>query len=144
MLHEEVLRGVHVLSVGNLPAGSEVEVTVRWANALDCQGTTARLRIPMTIGCVYGISGLPDADEPVHGAAPLAVPLTIRHDAVAVRLADAALQTGPEAVLSATVSNDAPIDLHVEGWNPDVLRGQTADGRSVELSVAPAPRAVRD
>ena len=34
VLHEEVLRGIHVLSVANLRPGGEVEVTTRWAATL--------------------------------------------------------------------------------------------------------------
>src|SRR5215470_13834421 len=34
VLHEEVLRGVHMLSVGQIPPGAEVEVTARCAMTL--------------------------------------------------------------------------------------------------------------
>lgn len=51
-LHEEVLRGVHSLSVANLAAGEGIEVTIRWAEVLRCTGTRGRLRIPMTVGDV--------------------------------------------------------------------------------------------
>src|SRR5262245_30987099 len=36
VLHEEVLRGVHMLSVGHVPPGAEIEVRTTWAVTLSC------------------------------------------------------------------------------------------------------------
>ena len=38
VLHEEVLRGVHMLSVANLAPGAEAEVRIRWAEPLRLPG----------------------------------------------------------------------------------------------------------
>ncbi len=86
VLHEEILRGVHSLSVANLAAGASVDVTVRWAEALRCNGNRGRLRIPMTVGDVYGFSKLSDADALVSGGAALRVPLRVRHNAGSILL----------------------------------------------------------
>ena len=60
VLHEELLRGVHALSVGNLAPGAMIEVTTRWADTLrSAAASCGRLRIPMTVGDVYGIAPLP-------------------------------------------------------------------------------------
>ena len=68
VLHEELLRGVHALSVGNLAPGTVIEVTTRWADTLRSRGVSSgRLRIPMTVGDVYGISDLPETDKLTHG-----------------------------------------------------------------------------
>ena len=51
VLHEELLRGVHALSVGNLAPGAMIEVTTRWADTLrKVETSCGRLRIPMTVG----------------------------------------------------------------------------------------------
>src|SRR5206468_11357653 len=75
VLHEEVLRGVHMLSVGHIPPGAEVAVSARWAMSLTQVEGSSRLRIPLTVGDVYGRSGLPDSDELAHGGpGPTATP----------------------------------------------------------------------
>ena len=81
VLHEELLRGVHALSVVNLAPGCEAEVTIRWAEPMRFLDASACLRIPLTVGDVYGVSGLPETDELVHGGrVPLAT-LRVQHDA---------------------------------------------------------------
>ena len=51
VLHEELLCGVHALSVGNLAAGGVIEVTTCWADTLRSSAASrGRLRIPMTVG----------------------------------------------------------------------------------------------
>jgi hypothetical protein len=48
ILHEEVLRGVHMLSVGHVPPGAEIEVSATWAITLTNLNGRAQLRIPLT------------------------------------------------------------------------------------------------
>src|SRR5215469_12887381 len=48
VLHEEVLRGVHMLSVGQLAPGGEAEVRATWAITLTHLNGRGRLRIPLT------------------------------------------------------------------------------------------------
>ena len=67
VLHEEVLRGVHMLSIGHIPPGEEIEVSATWAMTLTNVNGSARLRIPLTVGDIYGRSGLPDSDDLAHG-----------------------------------------------------------------------------
>ena len=142
VLHEELLRGVHALSVGNLGAGESVEVTTRWTEALRCTGDHGRLRIPLTVGDVYGISGLSDADELVHGGTKPSTRLKIRHDARSVRLADGGLLPRSDGLLTAAIFADAPIDIEVSGWRLGTVRGRAADGREVTLEIEPCPQAV--
>ena len=67
VLHEEVLRGVHMLSVGHVAPGAEIEVRSSFALAMTNLDGRATLRIPLTVGHVYGRSGLPDLDDLAHG-----------------------------------------------------------------------------
>ena len=140
VLHEEVLRGVHALSVANLAPGAEAKVTIRWAEPVRFLDASARLRIPLTVGDVYGVSGLLDTDELVHGGpVPLAT-LRVRHDASGIRLADGPAVPSPDGVVVTEVPANAPVDIEVEGWTRSTLVGRAADGRDVSLVIEPASR----
>ena len=107
MLHEELLRGVHALSLANLAPGDEAEVTIRWAEPLRFLDTSAHLRIPLTVGDVYGVSGLPETDELVHGGrVPLAT-LRVGHDASGVGLAEGTPAPSPDGSLVIEVPANA-------------------------------------
>ena len=138
VLHEEVLRGIHSLSVANLAAGATVEVSTRWTEVLRCAGSSGRLRIPMTVGEVYGSSGLPEVDDLVHGGAPTNVPIRVRHNADGVRLAGVDTRPEAEGLLVAEVPSNVPIDLQVETWKPGLLKGRSRDGKAVEMRIEPA------
>ena len=136
-LHEEVLRGVHSLSVANLAAGERIEVTIRWAEVLRCTGTRGRLRIPMTVGDVYGSSGLSDVDEPTHGGESLGVELRIWHDAGSIQLGDTPLESAADSSISLGVPSNRPIDLQMNDWKPGVLHGHGRSGNAVSLRIEP-------
>ena len=139
VLHEELLRGVHALSVGNLAPGGMIEVTTRWADTLrSAAASCGRLRIPMTVGDVYGISDLPETDELTHGDGLKSVSLRIRHDAGAIRLATGALRASRDGVLVGEAPANAPIDIEFEGWKPGVLKSKAWDGRDVSLHIEAA------
>ena len=139
VLHEELLRGVHALSVGNLAPGGMIEVTTRWADTLrSAAASCGRLRIPMTVGDVYGISDLPETDELTHGDGLKSVSLSIRHDAGAIRLASGALRASRDGVLVGEAPANAPIDIEFEGWKPGVLKSKAWDGRDVSLHIEAA------
>ncbi len=139
VLHEELLRGVHALSVGNLAPGGTIEVTTRWADTLrSAAASCGRLRIPMTVGDVYGIAPLPETDELTHGKGLKNVSLRIRHDAGAIRLATGALRASRDGVLAGEAPANAPIDIEVEGWKPGALKSKAWDGRDVSLDIEAA------
>ena len=134
VLHEELLRGVHSLSVGNLAPGAVIEVTTRWADTLRSAGASCgRLRIPITVGDVYGTSQLPETDELTHGKGLQNVSLRIRHDADAIRLAAGTLRDAGDGALAGEAPANAPIDIEAQGWKPGVLTGKAWDGRDVSL-----------
>jgi hypothetical protein len=78
VLHEEVLRGVHMLSVGHVPAGAEIEVSAIWTMTLTNLNGRGQLRIPLTVGDIYGRSGLPDSDDLTHGGPVQSAELTVQ------------------------------------------------------------------
>ncbi|TPQ52899.1 hypothetical protein C2U72_00820 [Prosthecomicrobium hirschii] len=144
ILHEEVLRGIHMLSVANIPPGGEVAVEDRWvvalttlgpdADRLTPDGSVAVLRIPVTVGDLYGRSPLPDSDDLIGGGAPARATV---HAA-----ADAGILTvngRPPGADGLELSLGRPIDLRLEGWRPTALVAPFGDGRTLRLAIAPAP-----
>jgi hypothetical protein len=137
VLHEEVLRGVHMLSVGQVPPGAEILVASDWVMPLSLVGDgTAALRIPITVGEIYGRSPLADSDD-------LVTDPTVVHEAeleVICLEGEVSLVGGPAlAGGRARLRLDRPIDLRVSDWVPRDLSGLAADGRGVTLRVTPAP-----
>jgi hypothetical protein len=143
VLHEEVLRGVHMISVGQVRPGGEVTVTGLFAVPLAAApGDRASLRIPTTAGDVYGRSPLQDSDDLAHGPYVHEADLEISclNPGVSAVLAGGHLQGG-----RTRVRLDAPIEISVSGVALDVpLRGTAADGRTVELLISPAPTGEAD
>ena len=134
VLHEELLKGVHMLSVGHVPPGADVEVVSVWTAALEADGQSARVRIPTTVGEVYGRSPLSDSDTLTHAAFVHRAELAVSSDSGVPHLLGGQLADG-----RASISLDAPVVIAVTGWTPRPLVGTTADGRQVRLSVAPVP-----
>lgn len=133
VLHEELIKGIHLLSVGHIGPGTEIEITARFALALASVAGRIFLRIPMTVGDVYGSSGLPDSDELIHGGSIGMADVKISCDSGAPKLLGGALIDG-----AARVCLDAPIHVEIDGWAPRGIAGRAADGRSVKLNIEPA------
>ena len=132
VLHEEVLRGVHMLSIGHLPPGAEVEVLATWTMTLTNLNGRGHMRIPLTVGDIYGCSGLQDSDDLAYGGPVQTAELTVQCRDGQVTLLGGRLDDG-----RAQVPLNAPIDLEVNGWTTGDLRGRAADGREVILRVEP-------
>ncbi len=64
VLHEELIRGVHMISVGHVPPGEEVAVASTWVQPLSHDGSACALKIPTTVGECYGRSPLADCRRP--------------------------------------------------------------------------------
>ncbi len=133
VLHEEALKGVHKLSVANIAPGAEVVISAAWVTSLALVDGAGRLRIPLTVGDIYGRSGLDEVDELVTGGPNAMARLTVRSEAGEVDLVGGALHNG-----AAFVGLNAPIDLKVRDWRPAPLRGVSHDGRAMELTVEAA------
>ena len=134
VLHEEVLRGIHMLSIAHIPPGAKIEVTCSWVMTLAIVNSEGHLRIPLTVGHVYGHSPLSDADDLATGGKTLTGNLIVNSPDATVRLVDGTLQNG-----QAKVQLNRPIDLVVARWTPRLLQGVTAKGRQVSMRIQPAP-----
>ncbi len=134
VLHEELVRGIHMLSIAHIPPGAEITVTHVWIAALTPRpGGAGLLRIPVGVGDVYGESPFTDADD-------LAVSPAIRREAqleIDAGEAKAFLGDRPWNGESLRVALDAPIDIRFAGLKWEALAGRSADGRPVRLSVTP-------
>jgi hypothetical protein len=132
VLHEEVLRGVHMLSVGHIAPGTEIQISATWGLTLTIAGGQGHLRIPLTVGDVYGCSPLAESDDLIHGGPIQTAALSVTCTSGSVQLANGQLENG-----RAQIALNAPIDLSVTGWAPRELNGHAADGRSVTLRIDP-------
>jgi Vault protein inter-alpha-trypsin domain/von Willebrand factor type A domain len=133
VLHEELLPGIHMLSVGQVGAGATIEVISRFAMAATHAGDRSTLRIPLTVGDVYGHSNLSDVDDLVH--TPSEAFARLKVSALGTTIA---LDGQPMVDGEARVSLARPIDLAFSGWAARELEGRAADGRRVRLSIAPS------
>jgi Vault protein inter-alpha-trypsin domain/von Willebrand factor type A domain len=133
VLHEELLPGIHMLSVGQVGAGATIEVISRFAMAASHAGDRSTLRIPLTVGDVYGHSNLSDVDDLVH--TPSEAFARLKVSALGTTIA---LDGQPMVDGEARVSLARPIDLAFSGWAARELEGRAADGRRVRLSIAPS------
>jgi hypothetical protein len=134
VLHEELLKGIHMLSVGHIAPGTEIEVTAKFALALSWIGGRALLHIPTTVGDIYGNSRLPDSDELIHGGTVHAADVKVACDRGIPILLGAKLEGG-----SARVRLDRPINIEIQNWKERDGIGRAANGQAVTLSIAPAP-----
>lgn len=133
VLHEEVLRGVHGLSVGNLGAGCEVTVEVEAVVPLSVGTSGPFLRIPVTVGQLYGASPLAPVDDLVTSA-------NVRHEAGLTVTVDAGQVVLAGRVVTGTqrITLDAAVEIVVQGGRFGVRQGVAADGRLMRVDLRPA------
>lgn len=139
VLHEELFRGVHLLSVAHVAPGTEIEVTMHFALPLSLVRNRAFLRIPTTVGDIYGNSGLPDSDELVHGGPVLSGEVSVTSDCGEAVLLGQTLNEG-----RAKVALNAPIDVEIRSWQLTPVIGRAADGRRIDMTFSPAPAGEAD
>lgn len=133
ILHEEPLRGIHMLSLGHIQPGTSVEVTTQWVMPLAISGGQGHLRIPTTVGQIYGQTPLEDGDDFTWTS-------TISSASVSIESPDSKVtingQTGNTLTLQ--VPMNRPIDVSVSAWTPRQITGRTVDGSLLELLLTPA------
>lgn len=132
VLHEELIKGIHLLSVGHIAPGTDIEITARFAMALSSIDGRVMLRIPTTVGDVYGSSGLQDCDELEHYGQLQTASLAVNCTA-----GEASLLSGSLAGGRASIALNAPIEIEIKNWVERDLAGRAADGSEVKLRIAP-------
>jgi Vault protein inter-alpha-trypsin domain/von Willebrand factor type A domain len=134
VLHEELLKGVHMVSVANVRPGADIVVSDTWTAALSFVDGVPRLRIPTSIGEIYGRSPLSPPDDLIAGDTVHEATIRIVcEDGTATLLRAGAVTDG-----GYSITLDQPIDITVAGWTKRTLSGIAADGRSVTLDIEPA------
>lgn len=63
ILHEEPLRGLHMLSIGQLASGKTVRIDTEMVMPLATTGSTPFLKLPLVVGEIYGSSPFLPADD---------------------------------------------------------------------------------
>jgi von Willebrand factor type A domain len=115
--------------------GATIVVTDTWTAPLAFVGGTPQLRIPTTVGDIYGRSPLAPSDD-------LVTADVVHEAAIRVVCEDGVAtiaRTGAASNGSHTIRLDAPIDITVSGFVSRALEGIAADGRRVMLHIEPAP-----
>ena len=134
VLHEEALRGIHILSVGALAPGAEVCVELEQVVPLTEVSGKQFLRLPMTAGQLYGSSPLMPADD-------LVTSETVRHEASLRITAEAGRISLDGSALALeeeiNILLDRAVELVIEDGSFGQLYGRAADGRAVSLSFKP-------
>lgn len=137
ILHEEALRGIHVLSVGQLAPGKEVSVELRTVMPLAATESGLLLRLPMTTGQLYGVSPLQPADDLITSASIRHVAsLRIGSDSGVPHLVGFGTLAEGQAV---DVLLNKSIEIELAGGATGTLLGVSASGRQVRLDVRREP-----
>lgn len=141
VLHEEVLRGIHILLVGQLAPGKEVSVEIRTVLPLTLAGANPFLRIPVTTGQLYGATPLQPADDLITDRKVKHVAsLQVRTDTgVAMLGGAAAIERGQ----STEITLNKAIELVVVGGKFGSLLGTSANGHQVRLDLRPTQGGVQ-
>lgn len=131
ILHEELLRGVHMLSLGNLAPGKEASVVVSFAVPLSFSGPRPILRIPTTVGDVYGRSPLPASDD-IETADGLALEADVE-----VTCDCGTVQVDGLSGASGRLPLNGAVVAVVDGWASRPIEGVSASGGKVSIRVTP-------
>ncbi|MBU9700170.1 VWA domain-containing protein [Rhodobacteraceae bacterium HSP-20] len=137
ILHEEVLRGIHVLSVGQLAPGKEVSVELRTVMPLAATENGLLLRLPMTTGQLYGVSPLQPADNLITSASVQHVAsLRVHSDSGVPHLIGFGSLADGQAI---DVLMNKSVEIEIAGGAMGTLLGVSASGRQVRLDLRREP-----
>ncbi len=132
ILHEELLKGIHKLSVANLGPGQEVRIEASYAQLMTIEGETLTLRVPTTVGQVYGRSSLSEVDELTTGGPATTCELEV--------VAKCDVSDGDGHLLKRTshIASNRPLNLSVQKHFAAPIVGRDHAGRLLELSAREA------
>ncbi len=135
-LHEELFPGIHMVSVGNLGPGKEVMVkTMTVSPVTNISDDAVQVRIPMTIGQIYGASPMSDSDDMVTGGKTQKIRVSCRTlDDQKAYIGENSLEEPIE------VENNRAITVSVRNWSPSLVVGRMHDGRYVTVEANRIPK----
>jgi len=138
VLHEELLRGLHMVSVGNVAPGVEIEITTSFVLPVALAKGNGIFRIPLTVGQIYGTSPLEHSDDLAIGGQVQSVEVRIIADRGIVQIGEETIRND-----GTTVQSNRPIEVRVLGLyegSPERLEGFIISGRDIELEFRPIDR----
>jgi hypothetical protein len=136
VLHEELMRGLHMVSAGNIAAGAEIIVEATSVAPLALVSGNGRLRVPLTLGAIYGTSPLIASDDVLADGAAIDAEVTVRG-------ADGVKINGAEASAVVTVKTSAVIDISVPSPSLVPLHAKMPSGAWAAISFAVPTASVR-
>lgn len=129
VLHEELLPGLHMVSVANVKPKTFIDVTARFVVPLFAAGNDLKLRIPLTVGQIYGNSPLSETDALIATAAEQFADVVIKSSARKLTLNGKPVSAGEHKVSLATL-----IDVGISDENLKTVSAISADGRAVTMT----------
>jgi hypothetical protein len=132
ILHEEPLRGLHMLSIGQLASGKAVRIDTEMVMPLSIADKIPFLKIPLVVGEIYGSSPFLPADN-IKAVDGLDLEGTIHVNAEHGRVL---LADGSNLVNDQTIKLDRHLYLQFPDQKFGTLKGIDAWGRDVMLSLA--------
>lgn len=132
VLHEELLRGLHMVSVANVAPDAEIVVTATYVMPVALSEGHADFRVPLTIGQIFGQLPLQDSDQVKLGGDNADVKVSIRSSN-----GQAYVNGELPADGAVTVKLNDVINIRVEELVIESLSETAADGRRVRVDFAP-------
>jgi hypothetical protein len=136
VLHAEVIKGLHRVSVSNIGPETEVAVTIRFVAPLSFD-PEPQILIPTTVSDVYGAWNVEEVDRPQSDANIHKAKIVVSTDAGTVSVC------GIERS-EAEVGLTAPIVVSVAGSGLAPVVGRMSDGRPVRIAIERATEARSD
>lgn len=133
ILHEQLLKGLHMVSVANVKPGSHIEVVANFVTPVAMLGATGKVRLPLTVGQIYGNLPMQDSDRLLTGGPAQFADVTIKVPTKA-RLNGRAIDETTQRVSLGTV-----IDIEIESHQLKPLTTATKDGRVVSVAFEALP-----
>ncbi|NTF16897.1 hypothetical protein G6L37_00460 [Agrobacterium rubi] len=131
VLHEELLRGLHMVSVANVAPDADIVVTATYVQPLVMTSEDHEFRVPLTIGQIFGELPLQDSDQIKLGGRNADVKVSIRASSGTAYVNGALPVDG-----FVTVALNDVINVRVEDLAVESLFDVAADGRPVRLDFA--------
>jgi hypothetical protein len=131
VLHEELLRGLHMVSVANVGPDTEIVVTATYVAPIALFSGHGEFRVPLTIGQIFGELPLQDADQVKLGGRNDDVKVSIRTSSGTAYVNGELPKDG-----AVTVRLNDVISVRVEELVVESLGGKASDGRYVRLDFA--------
>ena len=132
VLHEEPMRGIHMLSVSQLAPGRKVEVVAEMVMPLALQGDRPFLRLPLTVGEIYGHSPFLPADD-------IAVDPNLHlegHLSISKASGRAVFASGDPADGDTVIALGKSLELFFPDQRFGTVEGRDSAGRQVQLKLS--------